>query len=44
MVEARMLFDDVVKEGLGMHDLSGSENAEEAGRIAAMLENWTTDG
>jgi hypothetical protein len=34
-----MLFDDIVEERLAMHDLSGSENAEDAGRIGAMLEN-----
>jgi hypothetical protein len=34
-----MLLDDVVEEGLAIHDLSRSENAEDAGRIGAMLEN-----
>ncbi len=34
-----MLFDDIVEEGLVMHDLFGSENAEDADRIGAMLEN-----
>jgi hypothetical protein len=39
MVGGLMLLDDVVEEGLATYDLSRSMEAEDAGRIATMLEN-----